>query len=59
MKQGILELSNITDRFEINFGNDEYNVELTSGDVIEVLSGSEWVRTSVEYSNGWDMIQYN
>ncbi len=34
MKQSILVLSNITDRFEINFGDDSYNVELTLCKVI-------------------------
>lgn len=53
MKQGILKLSNTSDRFEINFGDGSYNLELTSGDVIEVLNGSEWVKTSVEYYKGY------
>ena len=56
MKNGILVLNRVTDRYSINFDNGEY-FELHCGDTFECSPElNDWIPVRIEYNDDWYLI---
>lgn len=53
-KQGVLEFDNYEKRYIVVYDDGKsFNRALHCGDVIEVLNGSTWIPTRIEYNDCW------
>lgn len=56
MKNGILVLNRVTNRYSISFDNGEY-FELHCGDTFECSPDlDDYISVRIEYNNGWYLI---